>query len=361
MSKKFAIIGAGNLGQAMAAHLALEGHQVSIYNRSLSKVEEIREAGGIQVEGVVEGQAKMHRVSGDLGDVVPGAEIIMVTVPASSHGAIATGLAPHLEDGQAIVLHPGHTFGAFEVFHVLEQHGVKKDLTFGEIQTSLLTSRLIGPARVNVSAIKNALPISVFPSDHGFDRIEVLFDVYPSSLRAPNVLKTGLDNLNAPVHVPVTLLNLGRIDRGDEFLYYWEGFTPAVSKLVQSVDQERCEVARALGVTPITLQEFFSTAYDTSGPELWQKVQSNEAYREITAPKTVNTRLIFEDLPTGLVAFSSLGRELGVETPCCDALIAVVNAIFQTDFSKEGRTVENLGLAGLGAEGIGRFARTGQR
>jgi opine dehydrogenase len=175
------------------------------------------------------------------------------------------------------------------------------------------------------------------------------------------VLKTGLDNLNAPVHIPVTLMNLGRIDRGDEFLYYWEGFTPAVSRLVEAVDRERCSLAEALGVKPISVMEFFSTAYETRGSELWQKVQSNEAYRSITAPKSLDTRLIYEDLPTGLVSFSSLGRELGIPTPTCDALIEIATAIFRVDFAHQGRTMENLGLSGLGAEGIRRFARTGKR
>jgi len=90
-------------------------------------------------------------------------------------------------------------------------------------------------------------------------------------------------------------------------------------------------------------------------------VRSNEAYREITAPKSVNTRLIFEDLPTGLVAFSSLGRHLGVATPLCDSLIQVANTIFNTDFAVEGRTVERMGLSGLDAAGIQEFAKTGKR
>ncbi len=358
---RIAIVGAGNLGQAMAGHLALEGHDVSIYNRTAARIDEINERGGILVEGVVEGHAKLEVASPNVADVLPGRTLVVVTVPASSHRAVIKECAPYLEDGMAVVLHPGHTFGAFDVFSALEEMGIKKDLTFGEIQTSLLTSRLTGPGKVKVSGIKNALPISVFPSDHGFDRIEVLFDTYPSSIRAPNVLKTGLDNLNAPVHVPVTLLNLGPIDRAQEFLYYWEGFTPAVSKLVLGVDGERCALARKLGVTPITITEFFDTAYPTKGDEVWQKVRSNEAYREITAPKSVNTRLIFEDLPTGLVAFASLGRHLGVATPLCDSLIQVANTIFDTDFAAEGRTVERMGLQGMDADAIQEFARTGKR
>ena len=362
MGIKIAIIGAGNLGQAQAAHMAQEGHEVSIYNRTAARIDEINERGGILLDGVLEGLVKVKLATPNIAEVIPGRELIIVTVPASSHRAIATACAPYLEDGQAVVLHPGHTLGAMEFHSALIEAGKGDlDITFGEIQTSLLTSRLLGPAWVNVSAIKKALPISVFPADHGFARIEVLFECYPTSIRAPDVLKTGLDNLNASVHPAVTLLNLGQIDRGEEFLYYWEGFTPYVSKLVDEVDAERCAVARALGVKPITIHEFFDTAYDVTGEETWQKVQSNEGYREITAPKKVATRLFLEDLPTGLVPISSLGKELGVPTPTCDAIIVICNVLFERDFREYGRTVENMGLAGLGAEGICKYAKTGKK
>ena len=55
MGSTIAIVGAGNLGQAMAAHLALEGHRVRIYNRTAARIDEIRERGGIQIDGAVQG------------------------------------------------------------------------------------------------------------------------------------------------------------------------------------------------------------------------------------------------------------------------------------------------------------------
>jgi opine dehydrogenase len=69
--------------------------------------------------------------------------------------------------------------------------------------------------------------------------------------------------------------------------------------------------------------------------------------------------LILEDLPTGLVPYSSLGQEFNIRTPLCDAFIEIANAMMKRDFRKEGRTLENLGLRGLGIEGIREFAETG--
>ena len=51
MTKKFAVIGAGHGGKAMAAHLALMGFKVSLYNRTASHVEIIKKRGGIELDG----------------------------------------------------------------------------------------------------------------------------------------------------------------------------------------------------------------------------------------------------------------------------------------------------------------------
>ena len=299
--ERIAVIGAGNLGQAMAGHFALEGYQVSIQNRTHTKIDDINARGGIKLTGVVQGLAKLEVASYDFEDVIPGSDMIMVTVPASSHADIARKIGELLEPGQLIMLHPGHTFGAFEFYNTLREKGINTKVLIGEIQTSLLTCRLAGPAEVHVSGIKSSLPISIFPANAGFSKAQLLFDIYPTPVKAPSVLKTSLDNLNATVHPPVTLLNTGRIEAKEDFLYYWEGFTPSVSAIVEALDAERCRLAEALGIQPITISDFFATAYPTEGDELWQKVRSNEAYRKITAPNSMKTRLIMEDLPTGLV------------------------------------------------------------
>jgi opine dehydrogenase len=214
------------------------------------------------------------RASYNFEDVVPGRNMIIITVPASSHADIGRKIGTYLEPGQLVMLHPGHTFGAFEFKRTLNKMGIDTPITVGEIQTSLLTCRLTGPAEVFVSGIKSKISISIFPAKDGFSKANLLFQLYPSSIKAPNVLKTSLDNLNAIVHPPVTLLNTGRIDSAEEFFYYWQGFTPAVSNIVEALDVERLRLAEALKTRPITIQEFFSSTYPaiSSGDECILKV-----------------------------------------------------------------------------------------
>lgn len=48
---KIAIIEAGNGGQAMAGHLAMQGHKVSLYDINAEKIATLRKTGRIKLEG----------------------------------------------------------------------------------------------------------------------------------------------------------------------------------------------------------------------------------------------------------------------------------------------------------------------
>ena len=60
---KFAVIGAGHGGKALASHLAIKGFTVNLYNRTLSKIQPIRKLRGIELEGEVTGFGKLNIIS----------------------------------------------------------------------------------------------------------------------------------------------------------------------------------------------------------------------------------------------------------------------------------------------------------
>ena len=51
-----------------------------------------------------------------------------------------------------------------------------------------------------------------------------------------------------------------------------------------------------------------------------------------------------EDISTGLVFWSDLGKALGVPTPNIDAIIVLASSLLKTDFYDEGLTLDKLGL-----------------
>lgn len=48
---KFAVVGAGHGGKAIAAHLAIKGFKVNLYNRTFSRIQPIKKMRGIEQIG----------------------------------------------------------------------------------------------------------------------------------------------------------------------------------------------------------------------------------------------------------------------------------------------------------------------
>ena len=102
---RYTVIGAGHGGKAMAAHLALQGFPVALYNRTAENVAAIKARGGIELEsyeGGPRGFGRLTLVTADLGEALEGAEVVMVVVPSTAHAEIAQKAAPHLRDGQIV-------------------------------------------------------------------------------------------------------------------------------------------------------------------------------------------------------------------------------------------------------------------
>lgn len=358
---KVAVLGAGNGGHAMAGHLALKGFPVRVFNRFEEETVHLQERGGVTLQGAVEGFGELELVSTDVMKVVPWADVIMVVVPAFAHRWMAEACAPCLHDGQTIVLNPGRTGGALEFRDVLEGMGVEAGVLFAEAQTLLYACRISGPARVRIAGIKKRVPLAALPASDTAEVLERVKELFPRFTPASNVLETSFSNIGAVFHPANVLLNANRIEAGEEFEFY-RGMTPTVMRLLEAVDAERLAVAHAFGLALDSAADWLLKAYEgVRGDTLYERIQSNQAYRGIKAPKSLKVRYVLEDVPTGLVPLASLGKLAGVPTPTCRALVNIFCALFGRDFLGEGRTAKKLGLAGMGVEEIVNFVNSGIR
>jgi len=345
---KFAILGAGNGGQAMAAYLALQGYEVNLYNRSFERIKEIKEAAGIYLKGVFKGFGHLNKITTDIEEAIEGVEVIMVVTPAVAHKYLAELSSPHLKDGQIIVLNPGRTGGALEFKTILDKNNCKADIILSEAQTFLYASRVTGPAEAKIFGVKNKVSIAAFPSYNTRDVIEKLAPVFPQFTPVENILKTSMDNIGAIFHPAPILLNMAWIEStGGKFDYYQQGITPSVAKILEKVDEERVEIASTIGVDALSAGDWLRMAYGAQGKDLYELLQYNKQYKGISAPHTINHRYIFEDVPMSLVPMASLGDMTGIKTPTIDMVVNIANIVHDKDYWKEGRTVESLGLSGL--------------
>jgi opine dehydrogenase len=356
------VIGAGHGGKSMAADLAARGYAVRLYNRSYENIEAIAMRRGIEVT-LEDGRREfgtLRCTTSDMAQALAGVRLIMVVLPASAHRDIALACAPHLQDGQIIVLNPGRTGGALEFRQVLQEAGCTADVVIAEAETFLFASRSDGPAEAHIFRRKNTLPLAALPSTRTEEVLDILQEVYPQFIAAPNVLYTSLNNMGAVFHPALTLLNAGWIEAtGGDFEFYIDGVTPSTARILERLDRERVTVATAMGVRAQTAQEWLARAYSAHGETLCDAIHANPGYKGITAPRTLRHRYIFEDVPYSLVPIAELGRRFGVDVLGIEAMIQLACVLHGTDYRHRGRTLSRMGLEGLSVTEITRLVETG--
>jgi len=343
---KVAVIGAGNGGQAMAGHFAYLGHQVNLYSRDLQKLQPVIRNGGVHLKEAINGFGKLHLITDDLAMAVSDVEIIMITTVADAHKSIALKLAPLLKQGQIVVLNPGRTFGALEFKNIISNH-TNKRIYIAETQSLLYACRAEENGEVRIIGLKNKLPVAAIPSSDTDDVLKVLNVLSQSFIKARNVFETSLDNIGCIFHPSIVLFNVASIERGERF-YFYNDITPGIASFLESIDKERLEIGWALGIDLLSVNEWISFSYEgIEGETLCEKMKNNPAYYKILAPVALNSRLLTEDIPTGVLPLIEIARLLNVPTPLLSSVYNIVSGLLKTDFKQEGRTLRNLGLENI--------------
>lgn len=357
---KIAVIGAGNGGQSIAGYLALRGYETSLYDIDVQKMDILKQKGGIELTGRIEGFGKIDCITTDIAEAVKGAQIVMVTTVANAHRAVAKSMATYVEEGQVIILNPGRTCGALVFNQTLQTQGCTKRYYLGEAQTLVYACRVIENGKVNIIGVKDEVFLSGLPASDTDYILSKINPMYPCFVKADNVLRTSLENIGAMFHPCVCLFNAATIERQDEFWFYRD-MTEQVARFIEKFDQERLAVGKAYGVDLLSVTEWIKFAYkDTEGDTLCERMKNNPAYHDIKAPGTIFTRQLTEDIPTGVLPIMELGKAAGVEVPLLTSMVNTIEALLDIDLHTNGRSLKNLGLEGKSKDEILNFITNGE-
>ncbi|ANY07686.1 2-dehydropantoate 2-reductase N-terminal domain-containing protein [Pseudonocardia sp. HH130630-07] len=197
-----AVLGAGNVGHAIAGHLTLRGHEVRLYSPWSSEFDAIQARGGIGLSGATEGTAMPALLTTGLPAAVAGADVVVVAVPAFAHRELDGGLAGIAEPEQLVLYQPSALDSGLELARSFTAAG-RKPCLIAVTATSLYTCRLQGPAEVYIGSIKPSVRIGATPSDAVAeirDRLAHYFDDrYVPDIDA---LTVGHSRIGAVYHVP---------------------------------------------------------------------------------------------------------------------------------------------------------------
>lgn len=331
------VCGAGHQGLSMSAHLALNGLTVNLWNRTPENIQAVVDTGVIHCSGIVNGSAKIARVSSKIADVV--ADFVMVTTPSNAHKDVAKELAPFVHKNMVVVLNPGRTFGAIEFAEELKKCGVKELPHIAETQTIVYTCRKNGKNSICIFALKKGVEIAAV---RGSD-MDYIMLLMPKCLKdlfkvVDSVGQTSLSNVGMVLHCAPVMMNIGWIEsEKSDFKYYYDGISKSIAHFLKKIDQERQAVAKAEGFNVESVKDWIIRTYNVSGETLFECIRNNKAYWEIDAPPTINTRYIFEDVPNGLVPIEAMGIACGVHTPNITTIINLASSIMDQDYRHTGR------------------------
>lgn len=337
------IIGAGNSGLAMAAHLSFLGNKVYLWNRSEDNITDLIKAKKVEAIGVLVGEFRLEQVTSVMREVVECARVIFVTTPATSHKELAKLMAPYLTDRHIVILNPGRTFGAVDFKDELIRNGNLSSVSILETQTIIYTCRKLSQTKVNIIALKRDVLISTFSGED----IEEIMSRIPDELNkfykiTDSMVETSIGNVGMILHCAPMLLNTGWVESPHKFKYYREGISRTVADFIEKIDRERQEVAKLLNHPVISAKEWLQHSYDITCDSLYDCIQSNASYEEIFAPANLQYRYIFEDIPYGLVPLESMGKDLGLEMKNTEIVINLANTLLDVDFRALGRTAGKL-------------------
>jgi opine dehydrogenase len=341
---KFCVVGAGNGGRAFAVYLSSKGIPVNLYNRSFSRIADIKKKGKLKAKGEIQGSFPLSLVTQRLDRAVKKADVILVVTPASAHKSIARKIAPYLKKDQIILLNPGRTFGAIEFLQIIKDQIGSFPIFIAETQTMLFTSRQLKKNKVQILKIKDSVKFCAYPEKYTFFVYDTLHEIFPQLIPADDYLQMTLNNIGMLLHPTLSVLNSGMMDIGKNFKFYSEGATKRTCEVLENLQMEINQIMSKLNLKQFNFNRWAKRSYGVNGKNIYEAIQKIIAYKDISAPKYLITRYLTEDVPTGLVPISSLAEFLGIKTPIIDSVINLSSLLCGMDFKKTGRTITTLAL-----------------
>lgn len=355
MTTKFAVIGAGNAGFALAGHMGLKGFQVNLYEdeKFAKNLDEVKKNGGIYLKGLINGFGKLSKITSDMEEAVKGCDIIMIAVPEFAQRTLFERYLNYAKDGQIVVFLPGN-YASFKFKKLIEES--KKDIILTEASSIPYGARKKEHRSVNIVGLKSKLHIASIPNNKNDYVLEQLNKFHDIFIPAKDVLEVSLNNPNFVIHCTATALNSGWVESTEgNFSLYWQGLSPSVCNVIEAVDKERLAVASEFGYNILSEKDFFETYYGITGNSLYEVIQKSEIHGGLGAPKSLKDRYISEDAPAGLTAIVALGKKFGVNTPICEAILTICSTLNKTDYFKHGLNTENLGIDNMSKEDIIKY------
>ena len=358
---EIAVLGGGNGAYACAADLSAQGHRVRFWRRDGAALAALRASGTITLKDADgERRVPIAQITDDIGEALRGAELVVMPDPAFTQGENARRIAAHLTDDQVVFLPPG-SFGSYLMTQLVRGAGNRARFAFAETGTLPWLTRKHGPATAAITARATRLPTGVFPARAQAQAMAVLRGAFPAVETVEDVLSAALMNAGPIIHPPLILMNAGPLEHFERWDIHNEGTQASIRRVTDALDAERIALREAVGYAAPHFP--LADHYRTDGEE-W--MYGRKVHKKLTDSKDWRERIVLtehrymlEDVEQGLAFLVSVAEWAGAACPVANGLLSIASAVMGRDLRASGRTLENLGLAGLSRDAMRALLREG--
>jgi hypothetical protein len=365
--RKIVVCGGGNAGHALAVACSQTpgveiGWLVATEERADTLRQNVRQS-GLRSTGVVTGRAKrLGLISCDAREVVPGADLVLIAVPAYAHAFVLHSINPYLDDTVSVGCLPTRGGFDFEAVNLLELSDRRRLTLFG-LQTLPWSTRVTVPgAEVGFGAVKTIVLLAATPASRAPELARALTALLGTRIEpTSSFVSLTLGNPGQFIH-PGLMYGHFRAWRGEHYSEssvprFYADATEEMGEIVESLSRDARAVAmeverRSEGLLRVggvsAAHEWLIAAYShvtadtTSVARCFRTgpIQARLAPMKETAPgryiPDFEYRYLTEDVPYGLVVTRSIAELVGVPTPMIDAVIQWAQSVLGRSYLVDG-------------------------
>eukprot|EP00547_Thalassionema_nitzschioides_P016818 CAMPEP_0194237796 /NCGR_PEP_ID=MMETSP0158-20130606/4690_1 /TAXON_ID=33649 /ORGANISM="Thalassionema nitzschioides, Strain L26-B" /LENGTH=455 /DNA_ID=CAMNT_0038971899 /DNA_START=9 /DNA_END=1373 /DNA_ORIENTATION=+ len=309
------------------------------------------------------------RIATNAKQLVQENDVILIALPANGHKQVFDELSPFLgtRKDQQIIISSHMSLGALYLSQqIISQGGTVPPITAWG--TTVCTARSLPPGKhrrgARINTVRKSVDLCTIPSEESSGSLKLCQQLFPNIEFRPRngLLAISLSNVNPQNHLGIALGNMSRMEKGEQW-YQLFHVTPNIGRLLETLDQERLEIAKELQVTPVkTIHEHFSNSFHVpimdSISDMNQEIYASR--KDVYGPDTADSRYITEDVPYGLALTVLLGKLVQKPAVLHEAGILILSSMYGRNFFDENDLLNALALDEYSLEELKAAAYSGR-
>lgn len=323
------IVGGGNIGTQFAVHCAEKGHEVTIYT-SVPEIYE-KHLNIVDENDVTTHEGDIKLATADPETAFRGADIIIVTMPATMMKTIASVIYEHTDETPIIGVVPGNGGSECAFRECIERGNV-----FFGIERVPAIARLVKKGRtVRSTGYRDELHVAALPGEHAGRCAEVVAGIFDKRTTViPNYLNLTMTPSNPILHTTRLKTLFGDWHEGvvyESMPLFYEEWDDASSELLIACDDEVQKICEALPEFELQFVKSLRVHYESPTVEaMTKKISSIAAFKGLSTPVVkveggvipdLHSRYFTADFSYGLTIIKQVADFAGIRVPTIDETI----------------------------------------